>query len=151
HRGIRSGSEVSAMPTGWDRRGVLITGGAVAVLAAAPATAVASFAVCHIVIADGRFCASRAFAGRAGKFGGGLVWAGGGITDFWRDELDLLWRHEKVSLSGLTAQPAFFYLERLAMDRGLRVVFRQEIRQTESRLLIAWQIAQKPMRAGAAA
>lgn len=138
--------------TGWDRREILIAGGAAAALAAAPAMA-ASRAVRHIVVADARFAASRAFAETAAKSGARIVWTEGDITDFWRDELDLLWRHRKVSLSGLTALPAFFYLELLAMDRGLRVVFRQDVRQVESgaRPLIAWRIASKPVRAGAAA
>jgi len=141
------------MLTGWDRRDVLITGGAAAVFAAAPAAAATSLAVRHIVVADARFAASRAFAETAAKSGARIVWTEGDITDFWRDELDLLWRHRKVSLSGLTALPAFFYLELLAMDRGLRVVFRQDVRQAESgaRPLIAWRIASKPVRAGAAA
>ena len=135
----------------WDRRDVLITGGAAAVFAAAPAAAASSLAVRHIVIADTRFAASSAFAEAAAKSGARIVWTEGDITDFWRDELDLLWRHQKASLSGLTAQPTFFYLERLAMDRGMRAVFRQEVRQAESRPLVAWRIAPKPVRAGAAA
>ncbi|HUJ48437.1 MAG TPA: hypothetical protein VLV55_14980, partial [Rhizomicrobium sp.] len=104
----------------------------------------------HIVVADARFAASRAFAETAAKSGARIVWTEGDITDFWRDELDLLWRHQKASLSGLTAQPTFFYLERLAMDRGMRAVFRQEVQQSGSgaRPLIAWCIAPKPRSAG---
>jgi len=138
------------MLTGWDRRDVLMAGAAFSVFAAAPTTAAASFAVRHIVVADTRFAASRAFAETAAKSGAPIVWTEGDITDFWRDELDLLWRHQKVSLSGLTAYPTLFYLERLAMDRGLRVVFRQEFRQVEpgARPLIAWRIAPKPRSAG---
>ncbi|HUJ47647.1 MAG TPA: hypothetical protein VLV55_10990, partial [Rhizomicrobium sp.] len=77
--------------TGWDRREILIAGGAAAALAAAPAMA-ASRAVRHIVVADARFAASRAFAETAAKSGARIVWTEGDITDFWRDELDLLWR-----------------------------------------------------------
>ena len=134
--------------TEWDRRDVLMAGGVATTFATLPATL--SSAPSHIVIGDTRFAASRTLAARTAKSGARIVWTDGDITDFWRDELDLLWRHRKVSLSGLTTGATLFYLERLAMDRGLRVVFRQEVRQEfGARSLIAWRIATK--RAGVAA
>ena len=56
----------------------------------------------------------------------------GDVTRLWCDELDLRWRDEKPVLAGLTEYGAFFYLERLAMDRGLRLAFKGEHRVAES-------------------
>lgn len=100
-----------------------------------------------MIVADARFAASRAFAADAGSRR--IVWIDGDITDFWYGELDLLWRREKVALAGLTAYSAFFCLERLGFDRGLRVAFRQNLlpaNSEEPQLPIKWILAPKPGR-----
>lgn len=137
-----------------DRRDFLIVAGAAASaygMSRAGAWAnIAPAASSRIVIADKRFAESRAFARAAASSGARIVWINGDITDFWYDELDLLWRREKVSLTGLTTHAPFFYLQQLAMDRGLRVTFRTEIFRTEpqaeSRPLIAWAISPRACR-----
>ncbi|MEI9887688.1 MAG: hypothetical protein WDN08_14530 [Rhizomicrobium sp.] len=101
----------------------------------------ASLLLSSIIVADTRFAASRAFAAGAAR----IAWIDGDVTVVY-NELDLLWRREKVTVSGLTAYGAFFCLERLAMDRGLRVAFKREHRGAP--VLISWAIASKP---GAAA
>ena len=121
-----------------DRRAFTV--GAAAVCAALAAGMPAAPAETRgIVIADERHANSRAFARDAAKSGARIVWTQGDVTDFWHNELDLLWRREKVALSGLTERPAFFYLVRLGMDRGLRVISKSE----EGRL-IRWTIAARP-------
>ena len=133
----------------WDRRDFLFAAGAAAgSCAGAAAPAVAACAAitavpAGIVVADSRFAESRAFAAEAARTGGRIVWTQGDVTRLWYEELDLRWRREKVSLSGLTAYPAFFYLQRLAMDRGLRVIASDEHFFARQRL-IRWAIAAKP-------
>lgn len=48
------------------------------------------------------------------------------LMALWYDELDLLWRVSPQALAGVTLAEAVFVLETLAMDRGMRVVFRAE-------------------------
>ena len=86
----------------------------------------------QLIVADERHAASRAFAAEAARSGGRIAWTRGDVTRLWYDELDLLWRKEKVVVGGLTEYPAFFCLERLAMDRGLRVAFKGEHRRLAS-------------------
>ncbi|MDC0598817.1 hypothetical protein OAP18_03150 [Gammaproteobacteria bacterium] len=50
----------------------------------------------------------------------------GDITPFWFNELDALWRQERVAVAGLTAHGPLFCLERLAWERNMRVVYRAE-------------------------
>jgi len=131
--------------SGWRRRDVLAAGAAIGGLAAGISIADAeTFPPSDIVIADTRFAASRAFA--AARDSQHVAWIGGDVTDVYND-LDLLWRREKVAVSGLTDYGAFFCLERLAMDRGLRVAFKREHRGET--LLISWVIV--PKSAGAIA
>lgn len=123
--------------TGVDRRAFTVgAGAAAATLAVGMPTAQAR--THSIVIADERHAASGASAHDAAKSGARIVWTQGDVTDFWHNELDLLWRREKVALSGLTERPVFFYLARLGMDRGLRVISKSEQGQ-----LIRWAIAPK--------
>ena len=129
-----------------DRRDFTLGAGAAIAALAAGTPAIGAMignATPAIVIADTRFAASCTFAARAAKAGARVVWTRGDVTDFWHRELDLLWRREDVALSGLTEHPAFFYLARLGMDWGLRVIIRDEHCG-----LIRWTIAPKP-RAGA--
>lgn len=138
----------------WDRREFMVAAGAAAGATAglgAPVEAAAAAAVqrpsFHMIVADTRFAESRAFAAEAARAGNRVAWITGDITDLWYDELDLLWREKKVAIAGLTGYAAFFCLERLAWDRGLRVAFKEEHRRTDSGqpdLLYRWVIAPKP-------
>lgn len=125
-------------PGYWDRRDVLRAAGAVAAAGSALGASVAQAAPAfHVpplykVVADTRFADSRAFAAEAAHAGHRVAWTNGDVTKLWYDELDLLWRGDKSALAGLTEYGAFFCLERLALDRGLRVVFKAEHRRLAS-------------------
>jgi hypothetical protein len=123
----------------WDRRGFVAGAGAAigACLVSETATTLAGTALASgMIVADSRFAASRDFAVEAARTGGRIVWIDGDITDLWYDELDLLWRRERNALSGMTEYGAFFCLERLALDRGLRVVFKGEHRNSASGIVM---------------
>ena len=122
----------------WRRRDVLI--GAAAGGFVLGSGARAAPARSGLVVADKRFAASRAFAAQEARGRQRVAWIEGDATDVY-NEIDLLWRREKTPVAGLTAYGAFFCLERLAMDRGLRVTSKQEHR--DETLLIAWTIAPK--------
>jgi hypothetical protein len=106
--------------------------GAAAGLAAGAARAAVLPAVpLYKVVADARFAEGLAFGAEAERLGRTVAWIRGDVTALWYDELDLLWRRDKAALVGLTEPAAFFCLERLALDRGLRVVFKGEHRQAD--------------------
>ncbi len=86
----------------------------------------------HLVVADQRFAASRVFAAEAARAGRRIAWTRGDVTRLWCDQLDLLWREQAAVVAGLTDPAAFFCLERLALDRGLRVAFKGEHRRLAS-------------------
>jgi len=88
-----------------------------------------------LFVADTRIAASRDFAAQAMPNGERVVWIESDITKLWYEELDTRWRDEKIAVAGLTEYGAFFCLERLAMDRGLRVAFKGSHRSDGSRLL----------------
>jgi len=96
------------------------------------------------VVFDERFPASVAF-GKDWKARGAAVHAiRGDITDLWFYDLDLQWKQRPVPIAGLTAYGPLFCLERLAWDRGMRVVSRVEQTAThDGEPLIAWIIAPK--------
>jgi hypothetical protein len=50
----------------------------------------------------------------------------GDITRFWYDELDALWKREPVALAGFTQFGPMFVVERLALERGMRLALRVE-------------------------
>jgi hypothetical protein len=133
-----------------DRRTFIVTASATVSVCAVATPVVASAApqAAHIIVADTRFAASRAFV-RSAEHGCRVVWIAGDVTGLYQ-ELDLLWRREKVSLTGLTGYAPFFYLERLAMDRGLRVTAKDEHLHDGPRL-VRWTIALKSARTGSAA
>ena len=88
-----------------------------------------------LVVADTRIAASRDFAAQAMHHSERVAWIEGDITGLWYEELDARWRDEKTAVTGLTEYCVFFCLERLAMDRGLRVAFKGSHRRDGSRLL----------------
>ncbi len=139
--GQATSSDIPAAGDGsgaWDRRGVLKAAGAAAAAGSALGASVARAAPglggppLYKVVADTRFADSRAFAAEAARAGQRIAWTEGDVTKLWYDELDLLWRGDKAALAGLTDHAAFFCLERLALDRGLRTAFKAEHRRTPS-------------------
>ena len=110
-----------------------------AALAALPAIAVASRtgaatpainptgADFHVVLFDARHPHARSVAARISRAGApvhGLV--DGDITQVWLQEIGPAWQRGPVVVAGLTARPALFCLEQLALSSGLRVVFHAE-------------------------
>lgn len=77
-----------------------------------------------LVIADDRFEASRRFGDEAARNGLPHHMIDGDITDLWFETLDPQWRRHPTIIAGMTAPQPLFCLERLAHDRGMRVVLR---------------------------
>jgi hypothetical protein len=89
-------------------------------------------AVLDALVIDSRHAEARAFGLRAGRWGAPLRTIDGDITDLWLQELDARWKSNPAAVAGLTERQALFLLERLAWDRGLRVVFEAEHRPTST-------------------
>lgn len=83
-------------------------------------------AVLDALVIDSRHPESRAFGLRASDWGAPLRKMDGDITDLWINELNTRWQSNPAAVAGLTERPALFVIERLAWDRGLRVVFEAE-------------------------
>ncbi len=66
----------------------------------------------------------------------------GDLTRIWYETLDPVWRKRGFVLAGVTGDDALFVLERLAWDRGRRVVARRELalRGPEGREASSWLI-----------
>lgn len=110
------------------RRSFITAVGAGALVAGAARAGALSAAAPVRVVADRGLAESGAFAAEAARLGARISWTEADVTRLWYEELDLLWRERKVPLAGLTGPAAFFCLERLALDRGLRTVFKGEHR-----------------------
>ena len=129
----------------WNRRDVMTAGGALAALSAiAPSIGTAQAASLarqplHMAVVDTRFAPARTFAAQMKRSGLRVAPINGDITELWYDELDGLWRRQPAAIAGFTADSALFCLERLAMDRGLRVAFQREL----TKPLVHWVIAPK--------
>lgn len=78
------------------------------------------------ILSDRRFPMSSAFGARAAAMGIPHLATNGDITTIWLKHLDPLWREGKASVMGLTTQDQLFCLERLAWDRGMKVIMRVE-------------------------
>jgi len=102
----------------------------------------------HLIIEDSRYAESAAFAAQAGA---PVFRIDGDVTALWYERLDRDWRTRQSVVAGLTGADALFCLERLAMDRGLRAVFKVERQPAsgERPALVHWIIAPKPRGAGA--
>jgi hypothetical protein len=122
----------------WRRRDVLIGAAAGGVVLGTGAIAMPARA--GVIVADTRLAESRAFAGDAAWSSARIAWFDGDVTDVYA-ELDLLWRRAPHPVAGLTAPGAFFCLERLAMDRGLRVASKTALPGKPP--LIRWSLVPK--------
>jgi hypothetical protein len=107
----------------------------VAALSALPAVAGASLTAgvtgtspgFHLVLFDERYPQARSVAT-------GMNWAGaavhsltdGDVTEVWLHQIGPAWQRGPAVIAGLTARPALFCLEQLALSSGLRVVFHAE-------------------------
>ena len=96
------------------------------------------------VIYDERFQASISFGRKMHGLGEAVHAMHGDVTNFWFHDLDLQWKERPVPIAGLTAHGALFCLERLAWDRGMRVMVREVQREMgDGEPLIYWTIAPK--------
>jgi hypothetical protein len=73
---------------------------------------------------DGRFGAAVQAARLAAAAGIPLAETADDLTALWYHDLDLRWRRAPMALAGVTTKGALFVLETLAMDRGMRVLYR---------------------------
>lgn len=76
------------------------------------------------VVFDSRYEDSQKFADQMSKQGVPVHGITGDITPFWFKELDAIWKKEPVAIAGMTAHGPLFCLERLAWEKGMRVVYR---------------------------
>jgi hypothetical protein len=96
-------------------------------LPAATASARASYIVPHSAVFDNRYVEGRTFAAATGRLGVSTrALDNGDVTSFWYDELDAIWRERPAAIAGTTQFGPMFVLERLAAERGMRVVLRAE-------------------------
>lgn len=75
---------------------------------------------------DARFAEAFDIAQQVGRFDVLLSPVADDLMSLWYDELDVLWRETPRALAGVTMAEAAFVLETLAIDRGMRVVYRGE-------------------------
>lgn len=80
------------------------------------------------VIYDERFPESVGFANEIKKSGIPVHGIKGDMTDVWYNDFYNQWQKSPAAIAGLTAHGALFCLERLAWDKGMRVVLRAEHR-----------------------
>jgi hypothetical protein len=108
--------------------------------AAGPSAVPARRAV-HTVLIDERHAPARMVGGRLRAAGFGIhAVPDGDLTQVWLQRIGPAWREQPATIAGLTARPALFCLEQLALGCGLRVVFHaehvvHEQGRTEHRLL----------------
>jgi len=96
-------------------------------LAAGAAVPVARQAGFNTVLIDTRHAPARAFGADLEGYGATVVGLpDGDITAAWVSRIHPAWKRARISLAGLTEQPALFCLEQLAFGHGLRVVFHGE-------------------------
>jgi hypothetical protein len=102
---------------------------------------VAARVAVHTFLTDERYAPGRA-AGERLRTAGVDVHAipDGDVTQVWLRRIGPAWREHPVTIAGLTARPALFCFEQLALSCGLRVVFHAEhvvhdAGHTEHRLL----------------
>ncbi len=110
----------------------------VAALSALPAIAGASVSAAvtgaigragggHLVLVDARYPQSRNVATRVSRAGAAVhALADGDVTQIWLERIGPAWQRGPAVVAGLTARPALFCLEQLALSTGLRVVFHAE-------------------------
>lgn len=79
-----------------------------------------------VCISDSRYHASTAFGTAASGLGIVNLANRGDITAIWSRHLDPLWREGRSTVIGMTTTAQLFCLERLAWDRGLKVILQIE-------------------------
>ncbi|MEO8643276.1 twin-arginine translocation signal domain-containing protein [Pseudomonas sp.] len=80
----------------------------------------------ELAVSDSRFAACKRFGSTAEQAGLAHSAIDGDVTALWFEHLDPQWRKGPIVIAGITARQPLFVLERLAWDRGMRVVLRVE-------------------------
>jgi hypothetical protein len=81
----------------------------------------------HGVLVDDRFAEAQSMAASLARAGTPVhTISDGDITQVWLSHIGPAWREGRFTFAGLTARPALFCLEQLALASGLRVVFHAE-------------------------
>lgn len=79
------------------------------------------------VVIDERFAQACILGSRLADGGTPVLGiSDGDITQIWLREIGPMWKRQPAAVAGLTARPALFCLEELALPHGLRVVFHAE-------------------------
>jgi hypothetical protein len=91
-----------------------------------PGSALGNGAAYYKVLFDPHFQASRQFAAHADTLGAPVHATGANVTDLWYADLYHRWQRGPAAIAGMTVYPAFFALEMMARDAGLRVTYRAE-------------------------
>jgi hypothetical protein len=79
------------------------------------------------VLFDERYPQARSITTRIGGARAALhPLADGDVTQVWLSQIGPAWRRGPAVVAGLTARPALFCLEQLALSSGLRVIFHAE-------------------------
>ncbi|MEJ0039715.1 MAG: hypothetical protein WDO68_27360 [Gammaproteobacteria bacterium] len=108
--------------------GTSLTFAATSAIAASPASNAAPGSPdFHLVLFDARYPQAGSGATRINRMGAAVhALADGDITQVWLDSIGPAWQRGPAVVAGLTARPALFCLEQLALSSGLRVVFHAE-------------------------
>jgi hypothetical protein len=94
---------------------------------AAASRAAAATSDFHLVLFDARYSEARSAAAQIGGAGTAThALADGDITQVWLEHIGPAWQRGPAVIAGVTARPALFCLEQLALSSGLRVVFHAE-------------------------
>lgn len=108
-----------------DRRELLKWGVVAPVLAGAPHAAMAAMPRgVDALVVDSRLGEAARLSGPSAPR---TYVIDGDVTALWYHTLDGIWRRPGFVLAGITGTDALFVLERLAVDRGRRVISRKEL------------------------
>lgn len=91
--------------------------------AASPGHAIARY---FKVLFDPLHEASLQFAAAIRDLGAIPQATGANVTDLWVQELSPRWRESPAAIAGMTLYPAFFALQMMARDVGMRVAYRAD-------------------------
>jgi len=86
-----------------------------------------AFDALQLLLFDERYSQSRDVATRMSRTGAAVhSLADGDVTQVWLNRIAPAWQRGPSIVAGVTARPALFCLEQLALSSGLRVVFHAE-------------------------
>lgn len=81
----------------------------------------------HLVLFDQRYPQAHSVAARISRAGAVVhPLTDGDVTQVWLSQIGPAWQRGPAVIAGLTARPALFCLEQLALSSGLRVVYHAE-------------------------